>query len=143
MKYMGTPLDDPLSVQGIVEDYIMGFDQGYNLVWTLEEKNTGEFLGTAGFEEFSFLDLKAELSFTLLQQHQGKGYMSEALSAIIDYGLHRMKLNRIEAEMLPGNTGAVSLVEKLRFSLEGHLRKSVFFNGQFHDKLFYSILQED
>jgi len=143
MRYLGTPLDDPLSISGIVEDYMEGYDEGCSIVWALENRKTGEFLGTAGFENFSFLDLKAETGFTLLESHQGQGYMSEALKSIMEFGFETIMLNRIEATIHPDNAGALKLVEKLGFSLEGRLRKSVFFNGSFHDQLVFSVLKED
>ena len=143
MRYMGTPLDDPLSITGIVEDYMEGYDEGCSLIWSLESRETGDFLGTAGFEDFSFLDLKAETGFTLLKSHRGKGYMSEAMKAIMEFGFEVMGLNRIEARVHPDNAGAVKLVVKLGLSLEGKLRKSVFFNGHFHHQLVYSILKEE
>lgn len=142
MKYLGTPLDDRLSAAGIVEDYISGFEEGHNLVWSLETLCDGTFLGTAGFEEFSFLDFSAETGFTLLQEHRGRGYMAEAMREILTCGFQRIGLNRIEARIHPGNLPAVKLVEKLGFRREGHLRKSVFFRGGFHDQLIYGLLRE-
>jgi ribosomal-protein-alanine N-acetyltransferase len=143
MRYMGTPLDDPESVTGIVEDYMNGFNEGYSLVWALEEKRSGLFTGTAGFEEFSFLDQSAETGFTLLCGFKGKGYMLEAMHAILSFGFQSLGLNRIQAKILPENTGAINLVKQLGFTTEGCMRKSVFFNGSFHDELICSILRED
>lgn len=143
MRYMGTPLDDPLSITGMVESYKEGYSGGYSLIWSLEHRTDGCFLGTAGFEEFSFLDLKAEAGFTLLTEHQGNGYMAEAMEAIIDFGFEGVRLNRIEARVHPDNTRALKLVERLGFFQEGRLRRSVFFNGRFHDQLVFSILKEE
>lgn len=143
MRYMGTPLDDPLSITGIVEDYMEGYDEGYSLIWSLEHRKTGCFLGTAGFEDFSFLDFKAEAGFSLLSSQQGMGYMTEAMIAIIGFGFESIGLNRIEAMVHPENTGALKLVEKLGFTSEGRLRKSIFFNGHFHDQLVFSMLNEE
>jgi len=143
MRYMGTPLDDPLSITGIVEDYMEGYDEGCSLIWSLESRETGDFLGTAGFEDFSFLDFKAEIGFTLLRTYQGMGYMSEAIKAIMEFGFETMELNRIEARVHPDNAGALKLLKKLGFTLEGRLRQSVFFNGHLHHQLVLSVLKEE
>ncbi len=143
MKYMGTPLDDPGSVGGIVEEYSRGHEEGYSMVWALEEKKGGTFAGTAGFEEFSFLDLSAAISFTLLDSMRGRGFMGEALGAILSYGFNSMNLNRIQATVLPENTGAVKLLKGLGFSTEGLTRQSVFFRGAFHDQLILALLEQD
>lgn len=143
MLFMGTPLDEPESVTGIVEDYMDGFHQGFSMIWALEEKGSGLFIGTAGFEEFSFLDGSAEAGFTLLKDFQGMGYMQEAMHTIINFGFLSLGLNRIQAKVLPENTRAVALVERLGFKVEGTMRKSVFFNGSFHDEHVCAILAED
>ncbi len=56
-----------------MEEYSRGHEEGYSMVWALEEKKGGTFAGTAGFEEFSFLDLSAAISFTLLDSMRGRG----------------------------------------------------------------------
>lgn len=143
MRYMGAPLDDPHSIAGIVKEYSNGLKEGRSLIWSLEHRPSGEFLGTAGFEEFSFLDVKAEAGFTLLGSYRGKGYMTEAMSAILTFGFREVGLNRVEAMIHPENTAAVKLVETLGFLKEGRLRKSVFFNGNFHDQMVFSLLREE
>ncbi len=143
MRYMGTPLDDRDSVEGIVEDYRSGHEEGHGMVWALEERKGGAFAGTAGFEEFSFLDYSAGISFTLLDSMRGRGFMGEALGAILSYCFNSMKLNRVQALVLPENTGAVKLLKGLGFSTEGLTRQSVFFRGAFHDQLILSLLEQD
>ena len=143
MKYLGTPLDDPKLVEGIVTDYMEGFSQGCSLVWTLEEKSTGTFQGTAGFEEFNFLDCSTELGFTLLQGSRGNGFMTEALSAILDFGFNWMGINRIHAGVLPENTPAVNLLQRLNFKVEGILKQSVFFRDEFHHQMILALLKEE
>ncbi len=140
MKYLSTPLDNRDAIQGVLEDYIQGFAEGNSLIWTISLKQTGMFAGTAGFEEFSFLDGKADLGFTLLQSYQGNGYMTEALLKILSYGFNTMNINRIQATVVPENTSSSTLLKRLGFSKEGHMKKSVFFNGSFHDELIFALL---
>lgn len=143
MRYIGTPLDDPECIQGIVEDYFLGQEEGTSLVWAIEEKHSGEFTGTAGFESFSFLDCCAETGFTLLKEYRRQGYMTEAMEAIIAFAFRELRLNRIEARIHPDNAPALRLAERLGFTLEGTLRQSVYFDGEFHDQMVLSIIRED
>lgn len=140
MKYMAAPLDNKDAIAGILEDYTEGFEDGYNLIWSIVIKETGVFAGTAGFEEFSFLDGKADIGFTLLRSHQGMGYMREALLEIIDYGFQHLKINRIQTTVVPENTSSVNLLARLGFKKEGHMKQSVFFNNSFHDELMFALL---
>ncbi len=140
MKYLSAPLDNRDAVQGILEDYMNGFADGSSLIWTIAVKLTGVFAGTAGFEEFSFLDGKADLGFSLNRSHQGNGYMTEALLKILSFGFNTLNISRIQTTVVPENTSSVALLKKLGFSKEGHMRKSVFFNGNFHDELIFALL---
>jgi ribosomal-protein-alanine N-acetyltransferase len=49
--------------------------------------------------------------------------MTEALSAIIDFGFGEMELNRLEAVVMPENTASIKMLEKLGFRKEGLLEE--------------------
>lgn len=141
MKHIATPLDNEDAVGGILEDYRDGFSDGYNLIWAIVTKETGVFAGTAGFEEFSFLDCKADIGFSLLRSHQGKGYMREALHAIINCGFQKLKINRIQTTVVPENISSIKLLDRLGFKKEGYMKQSVFFNDSYHDELIFALLK--
>ncbi len=138
MKYLGTPLDNEDSIGGVLDEYINGYEEGYNLIWVLEVKENGSFAGTAGYESFSFLDNKADIGFTLLQSHQRMGYMSEALKAIITFGMNVLLLKRIQATVVKENKPSIDLFTKLGFCNEGLMSQSVFFCDRYHDELIYA-----
>jgi len=138
MQYLGTPLDNEDSIDGILDEYINGFEEGYNLIWVLEVKENGTFAGTAGYESFSFLDNKADIGFTLLQSHQRIGYMAEALKAVITFGTNTLKLKRIQATVVKENKPSVNLFTKLGFCNEGLMSHSVFFSDKYHDEFIYA-----
>ncbi|MCD4708240.1 MAG: GNAT family N-acetyltransferase [Candidatus Sabulitectum sp.] len=140
MKYLATPLENEDAIGGILEDYKDGFSEGYNLIWALDIKETGVFAGTAGFEEFSFLDGKADIGFSMLPSHQGKGYMEEVLLEIINYGFQILRINRIQTTVVPENIPSVKLLGKLGFHREGCMKQSVFFNNSYHDELIMALL---
>ena len=143
MKYMACPLDNEEAITGIMEDYRDGFIDGCNLVWAITLKSTGIFAGTAGFEEFSFLDNRAEIGFSLLRDQQGMGYMIEALRTIIEYGFSCLHINRVQTTVVPQNASSIKLLEKLSFRREGYMKNSVVFNGSYHDELIYAVLREE
>ena len=140
MKFMGSPLDCEDAITGILDDYADGFTGGYSLIWSIALKDTGDFAGTAGFEQFSFLDGKADIGFTLLKEYQGTGFMSEALKSILNFGFQELNLNRIQTTVVPENASSVKLLEKLGFKMEGQMESSVFFNNNYHDELMFALL---
>ncbi len=74
---------------------------------------------------------------------RGKGYGTEAVKIMIDYGFNNLGLERITANTLEQNKAAQGSLEKSGFVLEGRARKAVYFAGQKWDKLNYSILREE
>ena len=69
--------------------------------------------------------------------------MSEAVSAMIDFGFTSMGLNRIEAEVMPGNVASAQLLRKLGFQEEGIRRECGFWSGTFHDLALFALLKRE
>jgi glyoxylase I family protein len=73
----------------------------------------------------------------------GKGYVSEAVNAAVDYGFTTLKLLRLWLEIDPRNTGSCRVAEKCGFKHEGIFRKSFFLDGQYFDSTYYAMLYDD
>ncbi len=108
------------------------------------DKQTNAVIGACGFHTWYFEHRRAEIGYALnSDNHKGKGIMSEALKAVIDYGFKEMNLNRIEAFIGPKNEASLRLVQKLNFTKEGHLRQHYFKNNIIEDSLVFALLKEE
>lgn len=85
----------------------------------------------------------ARLSYTIFNNYWKHGYGREAAEAAITFGFRKLKLHRLEAEILPNNRSSLALAKRLGFSYEGMRRKAIFMNGRWHDHAIYSLLEED
>ena len=72
-----------------------------------------------------------------------QGYMTAALRALIPYSFTTLRLHRLEAACIPGNTASVRLLEKTGFTREGYARGYLCINGSWQDHLLYARLQDD
>jgi ribosomal-protein-alanine N-acetyltransferase len=72
----------------------------------------------------------------------GKGYMKEALKAIIDYGYEVMNLHRIEAVVYPENKTSIKSLINLGFNREGLLQEYAFFRNIYQDLIMFSLLKK-
>ncbi len=63
----------------------------------------------------SVSDSKAETGYTLHPEFEGKGYMHEALTEVIDFGFKSMKLKAIEAYTHMDNIRSIKLLARNRF----------------------------
>lgn len=73
----------------------------------------------------------------------GKGYGTEAMKLLLDFGFLEMNLHRICLRVFSFNSRALKLYEKLGFLQEGKSRESIFRDGKWHDIVHMSILQNE
>jgi ribosomal-protein-alanine N-acetyltransferase len=144
MKYMARPLASRIGeVEALILQTQKAFEDKEAVYWALSLKPDDLFVGTAGFWRMKKEDLRAELGCQLLVEHQQKGYMTEALKAIIRFGFETLNLHSIEADSDPRNTASIRLLEKLGFKREALFRENVYFDGEFLDSAIYSLLRKE
>ncbi len=94
---------------------LMGF--GY---WAVEEKATGRFLGECGFAEYRreiepSIVGRPEAGWVFAGEAQGKGYATEAMGAVMAWGLERFGDGKAVCLIDPSNTASLRVAEKLGF----------------------------
>ena len=99
-------------------------------------------IGIIGFNNFTKRH-KANIGFDLQSESWNKGIMTEALSAVLNFGFNQLEINRIEAEVMPGNENSEKLLLKLNFKKEGVLRQWMFWNDKHYDMSMFSLLKSD
>lgn len=85
---------------------------------------------------------KASFGYVLNRNFWGKGYMTEALSAVLRLCFEKLELNRVEAEHYVGNEGSGKVMQKCGMELEGIRRQANKVKGIFHDVVQYGITKE-
>ena len=87
--------------------------------------------------------MRAELYYVLAQNYWGRGYMTEAVEAVLGFGFGVMHLNRIDGVCWVENTASARVLEKVGMQFEGILRQFIFVKGAFRDLRWYSILHNE
>ena len=85
----------------------------------------------------------AEVGFTLAPAHQGKGYGTEALGALLGFAFETFGLHRIYAVTDALNVPAATLLERVGFRREAHFLENVFFKGAWGSELLFAILERE
>ena len=111
--------------------------------WAIELNENSKVIGSIGFNNFYKEDSKAEIGFALSKEYWGKGITLEALTAIIYYGFHTLKLNRIEAHCMIENKASARVMEKAGMKYEGTFREFTKIKGRFITAKFFAILKSD
>lgn len=136
------PVADYAEAEEIVQFYLEPEGKSYNR-WGLMRKSDQRLIGTCGYHRWEKRYFRAEIGYDLSPDFWGKGYMREALSAAIGYGLERMYLNRIDALVYVDNMPSSGLLQRLGFKEEGILRDYFYLNGQFYDHYLFALLKSE
>ena len=72
-----------------------------------------------------------------------KGFMSEAISALVHYAFGTLDLSRIESACLPENTPSRKVLEKCGFKYEGVAQAYIQIDGRWRTHVLYASLRYD
>lgn len=121
-----------------------GYERGDFGGWGIVLKDTGEFVGTCGLDaDYAPEHARAELGYVLSRKHWGRGFMPEAVRAILRFGFKTAGLNRIEARCVAENAASERVMQKAGMSHEGTMKQREFTKGSYRDMKLYAILREE
>ena len=93
-------------------------------VFSMLDKETGAFIGT--IECMDVQDGSPELGIAVTAAMQDKGYGTEAVRAMVDYGMDRLGLRRVFLKVFPDNARAIHVYEKCGFREYDRTETDVF-----------------
>jgi len=104
----------------------------------------GRAIGTAGLHELDLSSGNAAFGISIGEKDEwNKGYGTDALDAICDFGFGELRLERIWLEVYAPNVRARRSYEKAGFTLEGTQRRSHFAEGEHLDTHIMSLLRDE
>ena len=113
------------------------------LKWGLALRESNTLIGTATLFNLSLDNGRAEIGYAMARAYWGKGYMTEALQALILHAFEVMQLRRLEADVDPRNSASIRTLERLGFQREGFLRERWDVDGEIQDAFFYGLLRRE
>ncbi len=103
----------------------------------------GELAGVAGYHYWSWTGRKTEIGYWLAAPLQGKGIVTRACRALVDYAFRTLGLNRVEIRIAAGNARSRAIAERLGFVREGILREAEYSSDGPEDQVVYGLLHDD
>lgn len=114
-------------------------------VWGIEEKKSGDIIGSIGLIE----DPKREydrvkmIGYAIGKPYWGKGFMTEAVSAVIEFGFEELHLSAISAYCFPFNVRSKNIIKKFNFDYEGTMKMvEKLFDANIYDHECYLLTNE-
>ena len=106
----------------------------------IADKKNHFFVGFISISDMNRYEGYMEMEYAIAAEYRNKGYATQAVKRMLDYGFKEMNLVAIAAWVRSHNVGSVRVLEKCKFTYEGRLRKHARDKS---DTLCYSILKEE
>ena len=130
---------------GYTRDYLNYISNRYALGnfydWAVIEHDSRRMIGTCGFTKIDTVNNVAEIGYVLNPDFHRKGFGSEAVKRILQFGFEELGVNRIEARFMLGNEASLALMKSVGMTFEGYLRDLLFVKGEYKTIGISSILR--
>ena len=111
--------------------------------WTFAVLQEREPVGACSLDRYEALLESCEVGYWMRTDLCSRGLMTEAASAVVEFGFEQLRLHRLELHAAPDNHGSIRIAEKLGFRREGVLRDGSRGIGGFHDVYVFGLLAHD
>jgi [ribosomal protein S5]-alanine N-acetyltransferase len=106
--------------------------------WAIALRDTNKLIGTAGFNNISIVNLRAEISYDLDYNFWGKGIMLKSIKAILKFADNSLGIVRTQATVITDNQRSRNVLERCGFNAEGLLKKYEVVKNVHKDYLMYA-----
>jgi ribosomal-protein-alanine N-acetyltransferase len=113
----------------------------YQLAITL--KAEGRLIGNCGLRMTEAGAHEAELGYELNPDYWGRGCVTEAAAALVEWGFAQLGLHRVWAWCIAENERSARVLERLGMRPEGRQREKVWMRDRWADVLLYGILAHE
>ena len=137
------PVTSKGEVMKFIDRYKQELEENEEITWGIILRKTNKLIGTCCIGDFNEGARRAEIGYDIAQVEWGKGYATEAIREVVDFGFNVMNLNRIEATITPGNIASVRVLRKLDFIQEGIVRERDLIKGKLEDGIIMAVLKRD
>ena len=134
-------LKEEKEAQKLIDWFQTRFKDKLGIRWGISLKGENKIIGTIGFNNFT-KGHRASIGYDLQKEYWNNGYITESLNTVIKFGFEELEINRIEAEIMPGNLVSEKVLYKLNFRKEGLLREWMLWNGKHYDMIMYSLIKD-
>lgn len=101
-------------------------------------------IGTAGLHGIDHVNGSADFGIAIGEKDEwDKGFGTDALRAICDFGFGQVRLERIGLLVYEGNARGMHAYQKAGFTMEGTMRRAHYAHGRHEDVHVMSLLRDE
>jgi RimJ/RimL family protein N-acetyltransferase len=109
----------------------------------IELLKTQELIGSIGTNNVDTRNGHFRYGIGIDRNFRKQGYASEAILLLLNFFFDELRYQKCNVDIASWNEGSISLHERLGFQKEGHIRRTVFRQGQYFDSLLYGLTVEE
>ncbi|GHU26698.1 N-acetyltransferase [Spirochaetia bacterium] len=112
--------------------------------YSIIDKNKNEIIGCCSFKSIDHLNQTAEIGIYIgNKNYWNKGYGSEALTLLLDYGFKALNLHNVLLNAFEYNIGAIKCYKKVGFNIIGKRREALKRERKTHNIIYMDILEKE
>ncbi|MCI3921204.1 GNAT family N-acetyltransferase [Paenibacillus sp. TRM 82003] len=120
------------------------YEDNKALRWGIIRKDDNALVGTCGFNSWEVnRGSRGEIAYDLCKRYWRRGYMTEVIKRVIDFGFEKVGLYRIEAFTNVDASPSINFLRHLGFTEDGLLRGYSLINGEYADQRCFSLLRNE
>lgn len=127
----------------LLDKWIGAYSNSDYYRWAIIDKSTGVCIGQIAIFLVDNKNHFGEIEYVLSREFHRKGYVTEAVRAILDFAFNEVDFHKIQVCHEEGNIASQGVIRKNNFRYEGTLRDYFFVNGKYVDRLYYSMLKDE
>ena len=131
------------SIKELLTTYIKRYENKDTYRWGIFSKEDGECIGQIAYFLVDSKNHFGEIEYCIGTDYQKRGYATEATKAVIGYGFEQINFNKVQICHKANNDASRRVIEKLGFVKEGVSREYFFRDGEYIDRVYYSILKRE
>ena len=111
--------------------------------WQVAVERDGRVIGDVFLALRSVEHATGEIGWSMHPDHEGRGYMTEAASAVLDLAFRGLGVHRLFARLDPRNASSAALCRRLGMRLEATFLEDIWFKGEWGDTAMYALLDRE
>jgi len=141
VRYVPWDPRDEVAVRAVLTRRMGGEMEGLSVAVDLGED--GPLIGDISLFGVVPEQRTTEIGFLFHPDHQGHGYATEAVGAVIGACFSELGLHRVIGRSDARNGPSIRLMERLGMRREAHLIENEYLKGEWTDELDYAILARE
>ena len=136
------PHRDIREAEATVENVLKRYETGKCYRYCIALKESDELIGVIEPLRFDEAQSSCSFAYMLGKDYWGRGFGTEALSAVLAFLFEKMEMLRVEADHMAENPASGAVMRKAGMQCQGRIADKYEKDGKHHDAILYAITRD-